>query len=67
MQERFGWRIRTMRVAAQKHPVDLAFELNVTRAHLEDIEHGFEDADLVLLEKIATAFGLPLERLFQEL
>lgn len=60
---RFGNRLRFLRLNARIPPCDLAYLLGLSCAHLEDIESGVEDVDLLLLEQLAAVFKMPIAAL----
>ncbi len=60
---RFGERLRSLRLSASKSTAELAMQLNVLKSHLDRIEVGLEEVDLVLLDRIATALGTTIDEL----
>ena len=56
----FGFRLREMRRERRLSEVDLAWQIGITRAHLQDIEEGAEAIDLDMLSTISGALGISL-------
>ena len=62
---RFGKRLQVLRLGAQLALCDLAYLLGISHRHLEDIENGSQDVDLLLLEQLAEALKISIAALVQ--
>lgn len=56
----FGLRLRDLRRERKLSEVDLAWNIGITRAHLQDIEEGKEEIDLDMLWSISGALGISM-------
>ncbi len=60
---RFGERLRSLRLSVGKSPAELAMQLSILKTHLDRIEIGLEEVDLVLLNRIATVLEMTIDEL----
>jgi len=63
VRQRFGRRLRGLRLRQCLTQVELAERLGIDRSYLADIERGNRNVSLVNLEIIAKGFNLTLGRL----
>jgi len=64
-QEQLGMRIKFLRQQRKWSQEDLAFNANVNKNYLSDLENGRRNPSLEILERIAIAFSISLEELFK--
>lgn len=64
-QEQLGMRIKFLRSQRKWSQEDLSFEANVNKNYICDLEKGRRNPSLVVLERIADAFGITLQELFK--
>lgn len=64
-QEQLGMRIKYLRSQRKWSQEDLAFEANVNKNYISDLENGRRNPSLDILERIAVAFGISLADLFR--
>ena len=64
-QEQLGMRIKFLRNQRKWSQEDLAFEANVNKNYISDLENGRRNPSLDILERIAVAFGISLADLFR--
>lgn len=56
----FGIRLRDLRHERKLSEVDMAWQVGITRAHLQDIEEGREEIDLDMLWTISGVLGISM-------
>ena len=64
-QEQLGMRIKYLRNQRKWSQEDLAFEANVNKNYISDLENGRRNPSLDILERIAVAFDISLSDLFR--
>ena len=64
-QEQLGMRIRFLRQNRHWSQEDLAFNANINKNYICDLENGRRNPSLEILERIAVAFNTTLEELFK--
>ncbi len=67
IQEKFGKRVKTLRIAAGHSQEKLAELSDLDRTYIPGIESGKRNVSLVVMEKIAKAFGISLSELLNGL
>jgi len=65
IHQKFGRRIRRLRIEKQLSQEKLAFEANLHRTYLGSIERGERNPSLKNIEAIANALGVKLSELFK--
>ena len=64
-QEQLGMRIRFLRQQRRWSQEDLAFNANINKNYISDLENGRRNPSLDILERIAVAFNISLAELFK--
>ena len=64
-QEQLGMRIRFLRQQRHWSQEDLAFNANINKNYISDLENGRRNPSLEILERIAIALNISLEELFR--
>ena len=64
-QEQLGMRIKFLRKQRKWSQEDLAFNANVNKNYICDLENGRRNPSLEILERIAVGLGISLEELFK--
>ena len=64
-QEQLGMRIKYLRSKLKWSQEDLAFNANINKNYISDLENGRRNPSLEILERIAVAFNITLEELFR--
>ena len=64
-QEQLGMRIKYLRKNHKWSQEDLAFNANINKNYICDLENGRRNPSLEILERIAIAFNISLEELFK--
>ncbi|MCF0118062.1 MAG: helix-turn-helix transcriptional regulator [Bacilli bacterium] len=67
IQEQLGMRIKYLRKQRNLSQEQLAFECNLNKNYLCDIENGKRNPTLDILEKISHGLNITLEELFRGL
>ena len=65
VNQELGMRIRYLREQRKMTLEDLAFDANVNKNYLSDLERGNRNPTVKVLAKIAGAFNITLEVLFK--
>lgn len=65
VNKQLGMRIRYLREQKKMTLEDLAFEANVNKNYLSDLERGNRNPTVKILERIALALEISLETLFK--
>ncbi len=65
IKQKFGDRIRKLRLEKRLSQENLAFESNMHRTYLSSIERGERNPALKNIEAIANALGVTLSELFK--
>ncbi len=65
INKQLGMRIRYLRSLKKWSQEDLALEANINKNYLSDLERGTRNPTVVVVEKIARAFGITLSELFR--
>ena len=65
VQKQIGMRIRYLRTRKKWSQERLAFEADINKNYLSDLERGTRNPTLTILEKIALALNENLESLFK--
>ena len=65
--EKLGIRIRLLRQKKNMSIEDLAFECEINKNYLGDLERGKRNPTLLVIHKIANGLGISLEELFKGL
>ena len=65
VNKELGMRIRYLREQRKMTLEDLAFEADVNKNYLSDLERGNRNPTVKVLSKIADALGISLETLFK--
>ena len=65
INKQLGMRIRYLRSLKKWSQEDLALEANINKNYLSDVERGPRNPTVVIVEKIARAFGITLSELFR--
>ena len=65
VNKELGMRIRYLREQQKMTLEDLAFEADVNKNYLSDLERGNRNPTVKVLSKIADALGISLETLFK--
>ena len=63
--QQLGMRIRYLRQLKRMSQLDLAFECEINKNYLSDLERGMRNPSLLILEKIARGLNIDLETLFK--
>lgn len=66
LSEVFGWNVRSVRREKGWTQEQLAFEADVKRSYISEIESGKRNPTLDIVEKIANALGTGAGRLMEE-
>lgn len=61
-----GERIKQLRMDKGMSQKDLAYEADLDRSYIASVENGQRNVSIVNIEKIATALGVSLRKLFQD-
>lgn len=64
IRKRFGERVRELRQMAGLSQEELAFEADIDRSYVSNIEKGKRNVSLVIIEKIANALNVSINELF---
>ena len=64
-QEQLGMRIKYLRQKLHWSQEDLAFNANINKNYISDLENGRRNPSLEILERISNAFNITLEELFK--
>lgn len=67
LEKRLGERVRRLRLRAGLSQLDMVRDHGFSLSHYQKIERGTLDARLSTLHKMATAFGVTLSELLEEL
>lgn len=67
LQEKVGYRIRVLRIAAGLPQGTLALMTGITKSYMSEIEAGKKNLTLRSLERIADALGVSVYELFRGL
>ena len=62
----FGKALRKLRLANGLTQEQLGFEAGLRRTHISSLELGEKEPSLKTIQKLSTAFGLPLSKLITE-
>ncbi len=65
INKQLGMRIRYLRSLKKWSQEDLALEANINKNYLSDLERGTRNPTVVIVDKIARAFGITLTELFR--
>jgi len=65
--ERFGKRLKKLRLQKNMKQIDLAVHTGLTRSHISRLENGRAEPGLKSLEILADSFGISLSQLFKGL
>ena len=65
INKQLGMRIRYLRSLKKWSQEDLALEANINKNYLSDLERGTRNPTVVIVDKIARAFGITLAELFR--
>ena len=65
VNKQLGMRIRYLREQKKMTLEDLAFEANINKNYLSDLERGNRNPTVKILERIAVALDITLEELFK--
>lgn len=60
-----GTNIRKLRNSKSLSQEDLAFEAGIDRSYLSEIENGYKNLSVIMLEQIANALGVKVTELFR--
>lgn len=63
IRQRLARNLRMLRAERQWSQEHVCFEAGLTQAYLSDLEKGARNPSIVVLEKLATVFGVPPARL----
>ena len=64
-QEQLGMRVKYLRKKLRWSQEDLAFNANINKNYICDLENGRRNPSLEILERLAVAFNITLEELFK--
>lgn len=67
IQIEFGKRIQFLRKMRKMSQEDLAFECNINKNYLSDLERGTRNPTLKIIEKLCIGFNISFEELFRGL
>ena len=59
-----GTNIRKLRNGKKLSQEELAFKAEIDRSYLSEIENGYKNLSVVMLDQIATALGVKITQLF---
>ena len=65
VNKQLGMRVRYLREQRKMTLEDLAFEANINKNYLSDLERGNRNPTVKILERIALALEISLEELFK--
>ena len=65
LQKQLGMRIRYLRTQKKWSQEDLAFEAEINKNYISDLERGTRNPTIKVAEKIAKALGVTLAELFK--
>jgi transcriptional regulator with XRE-family HTH domain len=65
--ERFGERIKTLRLAKGATQIALAEKVGIEQSYLSLLENGKQEPCLRVIEMLATGLETPLSKLFKDL
>ncbi len=65
LQKQLGMRIRYLRMQKKWSQEDLAFEADINKNYISDLERGTRNPTIKVAEKIAKALGITLAELFK--
>jgi transcriptional regulator with XRE-family HTH domain len=65
--ERFGMKIKQMRLAKGLTQVELAEKVGIEQSYLSLLENGKQEPCLRVIDMLATGLGTPLGKLFKDL
>ncbi len=60
IQQKFGKRVRELRVEANISQEDLAFKANLDRTYISSIERGLRNVSITVIEQLAIALDIPI-------
>lgn len=67
IQEKFGLSIRKLRIENGLSQERLAFEANIDRTYISDIEKGTRNISIEIIERLAIFFQLPISEIFKRI
>lgn len=67
LQQRFGYRVKKMRQAADYTQYAFADRCGFARTYMSRIERGTANPSLLAIEVLATALGVSIDQLFKDL
>jgi len=67
IKEKFGARIRSLRLESHLSQEQLALKINMDRSYLASVEKGKRNISIINIEKIANGLDVTLEKIFKEL
>ena len=65
IQKQLGMRVRYLRKQRKMSIEDLAFECDINRNYLSDLERGTRNPTLEIISRISVGLRIPLEELFK--
>ena len=66
IKEKFGKKIKTLRINASLSQEKLALEADIDRTYIADIEKGERNVSLVTVEKLANVLGKDVYNYYKE-
>ncbi len=65
IKQKFGKKIKELRLAKGLSQENLAFEADLDRTYIPSIEKGNRNISIVVIEKLANALNIPIEELMK--
>lgn len=65
IEQRFGYRIRELRMAKNISQEELAFRAHLSKNYVSDVERGTRNITLKVIEKFASGLEISLADLFR--
>ena len=66
VSKKFGQRVRTIRLKQGLSQGDVAKRMNVHRSYISSIERGVRNPSLKVIQRIAKALEVPMEKLIKD-
>ena len=67
IEQKFGLIIRQLRIAKGLSQEKLALDAGIDRTYISDIEKGNRNISIVVIEKLANYFQIPVSELFKQI
>ena len=67
IEQKFGTTIRQLRINKGLSQEKLALDAEIDRTYISDIEKGNRNVSIVMIEKLANYFQIPISELFKQI